>query len=133
MDFAELKRQIEASRQTEAKLGAATFKLRLPEEHVWCVANETHRDAHGHTMESRASREVLDAALIGWEGVTLQDLLQDAPAEPLPFSPAAKTELLNSRQDVADLLAMTLGLKIIERRETREAARKNSSSGSSGN
>jgi len=125
MDFVTFKAQIEAAHQAEAQAAGATFKLRLPSEHTWRVMIEGHRDSEGRVLEALAFRSVLNSAVIGWEGVKTTHILPEAPDEALPFTPAARSELLDARQDIADEITIALALKMRERREKREAARKN--------
>lgn len=125
MDFAELKLQLETARLVEVGAAGAVFKLRLPTDHVWRKALEANRDSMGRLLEVRAMRALLDEALIDWSDVTARHFAPDAPAEPIKFSPAARAELLDVRQDIADVLAMDIANKRRERREKLEAARKN--------
>ncbi len=132
MDFNALKAQLDAARRFETAIGPATYRLKLPTEHAWACMLEHHRDAAGRLLENRAFREVLNTALEGWDGVRTIDVHPDAADEPLPFSAEAREALLDVNVDVADQLTIAMGLKLRERREKREAARKNSSRASSG-
>lgn len=132
MELGNFKSQLEAARQIEAVLGGGTYRLRMPTDHAWRVALEAHRDADGRVIESRAFRAILNTALVGWEGVTTADLLPEAEPAPLPYSDEARALLLDNRQDIADALTVHIGMKLRERREAREAARKNSSPASNG-
>lgn len=132
MPLVELKAAIEAARQFTVPLGAATFTLRLPSEHDCRVRLERHRDAAGVPLFTEAARALLDTALVGWSGVTEADLFEGAAATPLPFSVEARALLLDHRLDWADELTIALSAKRQQRAEQREAARKNSPSGSSG-
>lgn len=125
MDAAAFKAQLDAARGFTAEAGGASFRLRLPTEHAWRLALEQHRDDRGRLLEARAFRAVLDAALVGWEGVTGRTVSPAAPADPLPFSPDARALLLDHRQDIADELAVALGLELSRRRAAREDAEKN--------
>jgi len=126
MEFSTLQAQIRAARQTSASVDGATFTLTLPSDHAWRIALEAHRDELGRFLQAEATYDVLSVAITGWEGVTARHLLAEAPAEPLPFSAAARAELLDARQDIADELMQKIGAALAERRAAREAARKNS-------
>ena len=122
MDLTTLQAQIRASRQFTAKVDGVTFNIELPSDHAWRITIETNCDAEGRLVGSRASRATLLATITGWEGLTERHLLSSAPADPLPFSPAARSELLDTRQDIADDLMIQIGVKLAERREARDAA-----------
>jgi len=125
MDLDSLAARLAAARQMEAKVDGATFKLEVPSEHAWRVTYEEHRNTAGDLLYARASRAILDKALIGWDGVTAKHLLPDAPEEAIAFSPAARSMLLDARTDIADELKIALIDKANSAREAREAARKN--------
>lgn len=124
MDFATLKAQLEQARQIEAAIEGATFQLRLPSDHAWTVAMQLHMDGDGHVQEARACREVLDSALTGWRDVTVAHFRMEGDA-PVEFSPAARGELLNERQDIADQLIVAIAKARGTRKQRFEAARKN--------
>lgn len=125
MDVSAFKAQLDAARSFTAEAGGAVFRLRLPTEHAWRLALERNRDPQGRVLEAQAFRALLDAALVGWESVTFATVSPASPAEPLPFSADARGLLLDHRQDIADELAVALGLEIVRRREAREAVAKN--------
>lgn len=125
MDFAALKVQLEAARLVEVVADGATFKLRLPPEHEWRKVLEAHRDALGRVLDTRAMRALLDVALTDWSGVQARHFTSEGGEDEIKFSPAARTELLDVRQDLADVLAIDLAKRRRERRERLEAARKN--------
>lgn len=125
MDIGAFKAQLDAARGFEHTAAGASFRLQLPSDHAWRLALESHRDAHGRLLEARALRAVLDAALVGWGGVTAATILPGAGADPIAFSAEARALLLDHRQDIADELAIALGLRIAERRAAREAVTKN--------
>jgi len=125
MELGTLQAQIRAARQISASADGATFSLELPSDHAWTIAIEANRDAEGRLLHSQATHAVLLAAIVGWDGLTAQHLLPEAPNDPLPFSAAARRELLDARQDIANELMAEIGAKLIERHEKRDAARKN--------
>lgn len=132
MEIGTLQAQIRASRQAAAESDGVKFTLELPSDHAWRMAMETNRDEAGLLLHSQAAHAVLSRAITGWQGLTARHLLLEADADPLPFSPAVRGELLDARQDMADELMAFVGEKIAERREKRDAARKNLSGASSG-
>lgn len=131
MNFAELKVQIEAGRRFEVEADGAKFTLRLPSDHAWRIAFESNRDAGGRVMESKAMRALLDSSVAGWTGVNAGHFVLDAGAEPIEFSPQARAELLDARQDIADTLGAAIAVRRRERADRLEEARKNSGGASS--
>lgn len=125
MDIVTLQAQIQAARKTELEADGVTFNVELPTEHAWRLSFEGHRDAEGRFMSAQAANAMLQGAIKGWDGLTARHLLLEAPADPLEFSAAARCELLQERQDIADELLAKLGAKLRERREARDAAAKN--------
>lgn len=129
MDLSNLVARLEAARQAEVEADGASFRLRLPNDHTWRVTLERHRDVTGQLQEAAAFRDILNQALIGWQGVTTGHLgVAEAGAAPevLPFSAEARNLLLDHRQDIADALTIGLATKIADLRAAREAAAKNS-------
>lgn len=123
MGVAEFKARLDAARAFEHVAGGVAFRLRLPTEHAWRLALESHRDPHGRLLEAKALRAVLDEAVVGWDGVT--EALFGGGSAAIAFSPEARTLLLDERQDLADELAVALGVRLAERRAAREATAKN--------
>lgn len=132
MDFQSLKAQIEQGRRFEVPADGATFILRLPSDHAWRVAVEAHTDEKGRVQVGKAMAAILGEVLIGWRGVTARHILPDAPEEPVDFSAAARTELIEWRTDIAEELGAAVVARRTERRARMDAARKNLPSASSG-
>lgn len=132
MDVSTLKQQVAAARAFEVTCGDMVFTLTLPSEHDYRTTLEAHRDTSGRILESAAFRVLLDAAVTGWRGVTMRDVLPEADDTPMPFNVDTRALLLDHRQDVADELSIAIATKRRERADAREAARKNLPSGSSG-
>lgn len=125
MDLATIKAQIEKSREFEESYAGAKFRLRLPSEHYWRLITEDHMDSEGRVQNARAARKLLEAALIGWEGLTAEHLLKGAGEQAVPYSSEAISLLLDERGDVVDHLAKLLVRKLGARRAQQEASRKN--------
>ena len=125
MDIAAFKAQIDAARGFECTAGGITFRLRLPTQHAWRLAIEQNVTADGVVLRARAMRAVLDAALVGWDGVTPATIMSGADAAPLPFSAEARALLLEHRQDIADELSTQVGIELLRRRDSLEETRKN--------
>lgn len=133
MDAAEIALRVEASRLFEHAVGSSlTFRLRLPTDLDFRIAASRAIGPDGEVNFATATHHVLTAALKGWEGPLVRDLLPDvAQAEgnlPLPFDPATVGAYLATHLDVEDALIA----EIHRRRDERESARKNSQSASPG-
>lgn len=125
MDFGTLQAQIRASRQITAKADGATFTIELPSDHAWRITLEANRDEAGRLLQAQVTDATLSMAITGWADLTERYLLPEAPAESLPFSAAARSELLDARQDIADQLIAKIISELAERQAKRDAARKN--------
>lgn len=125
MDISTLQAQIRAARQISLSAGGITFSLELPSDHAWRTILESNRDEAGNLLYCQAANAMLGKAITGWSGATVRDLLPDGNEEALDFSPAARAELLDARQDIADELMAEVGKRLAERRDKRDAARKN--------
>lgn len=125
MEFATFKAQLDAARTFEHQVDGITFNLVLPTEYACRVAIEGNLNEHGHVVGAKSSRAMLDGAVTGWNGCKASHFKPDAGDELVPFSPAARAELLNTRLDIFDQLVLTVARKLDERRERLEASRKN--------
>lgn len=126
MEAQDLIARLLASRQRTVEAAGATFTVTLPTDHAWRTTIEAHRNSEGVLQEARAFRAILDAAISGWSGVTTRHLLADAEtAEPVPFTPALRSVLLDHRQDIADEIVVGLAAQMRARRVQREDAAKN--------
>lgn len=132
MDLAEFKAKLARSREVEVEIDGAKFLMRLPTEHAWRVAAEEHRGPGGRVKTHQVHRTLVEAALVGWEGVTENHVLLNGSAELVPFDGDTRAILLDERLDIADQLTMKMMGKVKERAAKLETARKNSSRASSG-
>jgi len=125
MDFSSLKALLDAARSFEVEVDGARFKLMLPTDYACRVAIENHRNAAGDVVGSKSAREILDAAVVGWDGVKTSHFSPEMDGEAMPFSVPARTVLLDVRVDIADQLTNEIAERIEQRRARMEAARKN--------
>lgn len=127
MDIAAFSRQLDESRRFEHPSSTgATFKLQLPTKFAWRVAVDRHRNGEGRAIDALVHRELLEIALVGWNGVKRHMIDEAGGDELVPFSAAARALLLDHNTEVMDELAIALGGRLIEQRQQREAAAKNS-------
>lgn len=132
MDLNELKSKLDRSREIETTVLGVKFRLRLPSEHAWRLATEQNTGKAGMVLQVGVSRELLELSLCGWEGLKVEHLLKGGGEDSVPFTPEARTVLLDECQDIADDLVVFLVKRLNARRKELGAARKNSSSASSG-
>jgi len=125
MDFSSFKAQLDAARSFEVEVDGARFKLMLPTDYACRVAVEAHRNAAGEVVGAKSSREILDAAVVGWDGVKTSHFSPEMDGEAMPFSIPARTVLLDVRVDIADRLTIAIAERLDQRRARMEAARKN--------
>ena len=133
MDLGEIKARLEAARRVEREVNGATFTLVMPTAHQWRVALQDNRDELGRVLEAKAYRQVLSKALVSWRGLKASDLVPEAPADEVPFTPDARELLLDTRQDIADELTIGVGAWLADQRTKREEQLKNSAGASNGN
>jgi hypothetical protein len=124
MELSAILEQIERERRVEIPAGGATFQVKLPSEYAWRVAIESHTDAAGRTQFAAVSRVVLEAAVVGWSGVTARHfgLSND---EAVACSAQALLSLLEWRSDISDDLITEISRLRRERAAKFEAAQKN--------
>jgi hypothetical protein len=86
----------------------------------------------GDGWYEQATRNLVEATLTDWEGVTEGDILHNGDDSVLEFSPALARVLLDERLDVLDTLRDRLAEHQKGRRERVEADAGNSASASTG-
>lgn len=125
MDAKELAARVLESRRATLPVGGMSFAVVLPTDLAVRLAASRHRNADGVVMEVAVVRELLADAITGWEGLTVGHVLPEGGEEPLPYSADNKQLLLESRQDIADELAVMLAEARAKRAQRLETARKN--------
>lgn len=127
MDALELRNQLEASRRFELEIRGIRFKLKLPSELARRNAIQNNRDRHGRMMEAQATRAILDAAVIGWEGLKAKHIMPSSskPEDEVKFSADALAMLLEDATEISDELIFGVMDRVLKRDAEREAAEKN--------
>jgi len=130
-DIDDIERQARAAREFTETIEGATFTLRLPtrlESRVALArvmaanAGETDNDVLAILVE----RETLRNAVIGWSGVPVSWILDDAAdAGEFAYRQAVVPLLLDERPDVADQLAGALFGRLKTYNSRRDTAAKN--------
>lgn len=133
MDLAEIARRYYAALEIEHRIGARTFRLRMPTRHerrkliavaAPAVIDQGREPTAAEKLE--IAQELLSRALIGWEGVTVRDVLgTEAADDPLPWSVEAVALLLAARDDWAAELQAALTDAMQRRNAPIEADEKN--------
>lgn len=130
MDLDALLKADAAAREFEHKIERRTFRLRTPTEFEFRDLY-SRASAGGHINLPRAIRWTVEAACIGWSGVTVGDLLprlpdDEAKKDAVPFSAQALELLVENRLDWADELVAELQRRRAARTKETRAAAKNS-------
>jgi len=130
MDIQALRERAKSARTLTIEHDGAHYTLVIPSDFEWRTIIKRHRED-----DSKCTRALVDAALVGWSGVRVADAVpeSDKATESLPFSGEARALLLDYRVDILSTLETALILEFHSRREAREAAQKNSESASPSN
>jgi hypothetical protein len=142
MDLQTLQAKALAAREFTHTLGVIDYRLRTPTRHDVLLAAQ--RAGALQANGDRAAmlvlqRAVLEAAIVGWQGVRVLHVLVDgdgdgakgaelaSPADttPLGWEPGAVPLLLDARPDDAIALADALNARITTRAQAAEADAKN--------
>lgn len=129
MDLQTLRDKALAAREITHPLGEITYRLRLPTPHEVLLA--AHRTGVVGQPAGAAylllMRAVLEAAVIGWQGLRVLHVLpDDADGQaPLAWEPGAVALVLDSRSADAKALADVLSDRMAQRAAALEAAAKN--------
>jgi hypothetical protein len=132
METSDILARFAKAREFEAVAGGWKFRMRLPTDfHERRFAMETSGIAAA-AQSQQWLHDMLLAAVIGWEGPTLDDLLHEGDKTPLPYAPALVAPLLESKLELFDELSVALHAERAARLAKVEAAAKNSASASTG-
>jgi hypothetical protein len=136
MDLAEIKRLALAAREFTVTVGPAAaprvLSLRVPTQHEVTMA--ARRGGLDGVTEDRAAHVVLERvllaiALVGWQGVTVADVLPDAAPDAgaalLPWEEGATDLLLDAQPEWARLAGTDLLARMAKRKQVRDTAKKN--------
>lgn len=125
VDLEQLRARADAARTLAVPLGTATYTLRIPTRHAARVAWLRHQGAAAPVL---AERELLEQAVVGWQGVTVGMILgpdaQDA-ADPVACDPLAVVLLLDAQPDVETALSARLSEEAGRRHAEIAGAEKN--------
>lgn len=131
MDLAELKRLSLAARESTHTVGGRSFTLRVPTRHETTVAVRLNSAASGGDEAALyviARRALLDAAVVGWAGVLVSDLLPAGAPEAesaYPHEPGAVPILLDAQPAWAAELSDKLVELLAARNTLQDSAAKN--------
>lgn len=128
MDLADLQFRARAQREFAVACDHASFTLRRPYPFDVALAERRARESHPPGASIIAlERALLRAAIVGWEGVNVSDVLEQPPEpdESLPWHADAVELLLNARPEWASQLSTELFSRLAAAREAQESAAKN--------
>ena len=129
MDLQTLQARAQAAREFTHSVGEITYTLRTPTQHEALLA--AHRTGVVGQPAGAAymvlMRAVLEAAIVGWQGLRVGHLLpSDAEAAaPLAYDPGAVPVLLDARPADATALADALSERTLQRAAALDADAKN--------
>lgn len=124
-DIADLRRKAQAAREFSLVVGAATYTLRLPTRHEIEVEVLRSRGDGDPALPAVLTRRLLEAAVVGWSGVTQEQLAPGAGPAPAELVPGAAALLLDNDGETAAALLEAFVAKAAERNARLEAAEKN--------
>jgi len=116
MDYAELKRRVDAVLESSSTIDRKVFRWRIPSEGEVRRLRAASLDAHSF------GRSVCAAALFDWSGVMVGDILPDdkSAEEPLEFDVSTAILLLDTRVDISDALSLAVLSAYKKRRDYME-------------
>ena len=123
VDPADIRRAAEVAREFEHVLAGVAFRFRAPTKY-----ERARLVTVAQGDEVRAMRNVVEASIIGWDGVTVAHAMPDHKrgAELLPFDRAALALVLDEQVGwLADLFAAVMA-RYVARQTKAEADRGNS-------
>jgi len=128
MDLATLQQRALAAREITHTLGEIEYRLRLPTAHEALLA--AHRTGvvgqPAGTAYLVLMRSVLEAAVIGWQGLRVRHVLPDSGDDtPLAYEAGAVPTVLDARPADAQALADVLAERMAQRAAALEADAKN--------
>jgi hypothetical protein len=128
IDLADLRRKQQAAREFTVTVGSASYVLRLPTAHekeVHALRARGTGSAADPALPALLVRQLLEAAIVGWSGVTAEKLAPGGGTEPVDLVPGAAALLLDNDPDTAVALTQALVLRENERNHRVDAAEKN--------
>lgn len=124
-DINDLRRKAQAAREFTVTVGAASYTLRLPTRHETEVEVLRSRGDGDAALPAVLTRRLLEAAVVGWTGVTLEQLAPGGGPAPAELVPGAAALLLDNDPQAAAALLEAFVAKAQERNDRLEAAEKN--------
>jgi hypothetical protein len=131
MDLDDIKRRAAAARDRSCEVApGVNITLRVPTQHQvnLCAAKA---GVHAQAADPGAAllamqRALLETSVVAWDqGVKLSHILQDQPAEVLPFQADAVPLLLDAQPEWAHTLGARLNAELTARQALRDTAAKN--------
>lgn len=126
IDVAAIRERARAARSFSVHCGPRTYALLLPTAHQMEVAVASRTEGEAGVVQFL--RRQVEAAITGWEGVTLSAFDPaggDSGDERIPFSAELVSDLLDAQPGDEAVLREALIAKLSERRTRAESAAKN--------
>lgn len=129
MDLQALQARALAAREFSHTVADVDYRLRVPTQHEALLA--AHRTGVVGNAQGAAylvlMRAVLEAAIIGWQGLRVGHVVPggDDADTPLPWSAEAVPLVLDARPADAQALADAMGAQMVQRAAALEADAKN--------
>jgi hypothetical protein len=124
-DINELRRKAQAAREFTVQAGACSYTLRLPTRHETEVEVLRSRSDGDAALPAVLTRRLLEASLVGWSGVTHEQLAPGGGSDLAELVPGAAALLLDNDPQAAAALLEAFVAKAQERNDRLEAAEKN--------
>lgn len=125
MDAAQLAQRARERAQFTHAVGAAQFTLRVPPRHQAEVAAAHFRGLPDDVATVRASRMLLEQAIVGWSGVLERHFDDELPEVEQPYSAAHVALLLDAQPAIEQALRAVFIEQCARRWQQLEDARKN--------
>lgn len=125
-DINDLRRKAQAAREFVLPVGVRSFTLRLPTQHELKVeALRSTASGIDPAQSTVLVRSLLEKAVIGWSGVTCEDLAPHGGPDLADLVPGAVALLLDSQPEIAAGLMDAFVDRMNERGTVKDEAAKN--------
>jgi len=115
-----------AARTYAQEIEGRSFTLQMPSQHDMRVNYlRAGADADDPALVYLVLRESLEKSLVGWSGITVDDLLKNGDKSSADFNVELVPVLLDAQDDWREALDKELTKRLAERNGSIEAAQKN--------
>lgn len=134
MDREAILRAAEAARTWSHQTAGRTFTLRAPSQHDVRMTYMRLGDKDGNDPAIMAdlTRVLLERAVVGWSGVTENDMIANGSDDPVDYHATLVPVMLDAQDEWGKELHKQVQARMTSRNESIESAKKNSSTISTG-